>query len=337
MTPPTWIRRPVTITVWVIISLLCLLSSPLLLGLAALAGKLTRNPRPTIVMRLLVAYFARELATLAACGALWVLSGAGLLLRTRYFERLHWRLLGWFVHGLASLALSLLKIEVTSQSSPEARDAFRADAPFFIFSRHAGPGDTVLLIDELLSKHHRRPSVVFKETLALDPSIDLIAHRLPHAVLDIEDREECEERIAQVASGLSVRGALLLFPEGGNFTRERRTSALSRLRRKGRYRAATKADQMSHVLPPQPSGALAALRGNSEVDVIFAAHTGLGLAAYPRELWRELPIGKTLRTKTWLVPAAEIPREPEQQVNWLFAWWKRIDDWIESQGSEPAP
>lgn len=237
MTPPTWIRRPVTITVWVAVSLACLISAPLLLGLAALASKLMRRPQPKIMARLLLAYSARELTTLAACGALWVLSGAGFLTRTRYFELLHWRLLRWLAHGLASFALSLLEIEVSSVSPPEVARVFRADTPLLIFSRHAGPGDTVLLIDELLSRHNRRPSVVFKQALAFDPSIDLIAHRLPHAVLDTEDREQCEAQIEALAAGLSARGALLLFPEGGNFTEERRASALASLRRKGRCRA----------------------------------------------------------------------------------------------------
>lgn len=89
-----------------------------------------------------------------------------------------------------------------------ATEAPGAEKPLLIFSRHAGPGDTVLLIDQLLSRYARRPSVVFKETLALDPSIDLIAHRLPHAVLDTDNREECEARIEQTAGKLGAHGAL---------------------------------------------------------------------------------------------------------------------------------
>ena len=97
---------------------------------------------------------------------------------------------------------------------------------------------------------------------------------------------------------------------------------------------AARGERMSHVLPPRPSGALAALRGNRGADVIFASHTGLGLATYPRELWRDMPIGRTLHTRMWLVPAAERPTEADDQVAWLFEWWKRIDDWIEGHGSE---
>jgi 1-acyl-sn-glycerol-3-phosphate acyltransferase len=187
-----------------------------------------------------------------------------------------------------------------------------------------------------MSRYGRRPSVVFKEAVALDPSVDLLAHRLPHAMLDTSDREECETRIKQVTRELAPRGALLLFPEGGNFTPERRRSALARLRRKGQRRSARRAAEMPHVLPPRPTGSLAALQARNDADVVFAAHTGLGLAAYPRQWWRDMPIGRTLHTRMWLVPSDEIPSDPEEQVDWLYDWWKRIDDWIASQGTETA-
>src|SRR5450432_1636862 len=41
-------------------------------------------------------------------------------------------------------------------------------------------------------------------------------------------------------------------------------------------------------------------------DVIFAAHSGLGLAAFPREIWREAPLGKMFNSRMWLSSAAEV-------------------------------
>jgi 1-acyl-sn-glycerol-3-phosphate acyltransferase len=334
MMPPPWVRRPLTITVWLIVSASFAALSPLLLAVAAIASRLTRRPQPLILARLVVAYFLRELATLIACAALWLASGAGALIRTRPVQQLHWRLLRWFVHGIAAPARSLLDIDVSEEPSTEAIRALEADEPLLIFSRHAGPGDTIFLFDRLISRYDRRPSVVFKEALVLDPCIDLIAHRLPHAVLDTSDRDESEARIETVSAKLDRRGALLLFPEGGNFTRERRQAALRKLRRKGQSREADRVQRMSHVLPPQPSGVLAALRGNPNAPVIFAAHTGLGLAAYPRELWRDMPVGQTLYTRMWLVSRSDIPTDPDQQVTWLNDWWKRIDQWIEQHPVE---
>ncbi|MBV8431514.1 MAG: 1-acyl-sn-glycerol-3-phosphate acyltransferase [Solirubrobacterales bacterium] len=335
--PPAAIRRPLTITTWVVVSVLCLLLSPLLIAAAGLASAILRRPQPLMFARFAIAYFARELGGLVACGGLWLLSGFGARMQSRRSQRLHYRLLHWYVHGLAHRVLDLLDIDVEARVPDDVVQALGQDRPLVFLSRHAGPGDTLLLVDLLQSVYHRLPSVVFKNTLAIDPCVDLVGHRLPHAVLDTSDREQCEARIKQVTANLDPRGILVLFPEGGNFTPERRSRALRKLWRKGRRAQAEEAREMTHVMPPQPTGTLAALAANPDVDVIFGAHTGLGLAAFPRELWRRTPIGQTLTERMWLAPASERPRDPEEQIEWLYGWWRRIDDWIDAQGEEPPP
>jgi 1-acyl-sn-glycerol-3-phosphate acyltransferase len=332
--PPAAVRRPVTVTVWLVLSAACLVASPLLLGIGRLASALTGRPQPAIIARLLVTYFAHELGALVACGALWLAAGAGWRISGPRSQRLHWRLVRWFFGGLAASGRRILEIEVRPNPSPEAVRALESDQPLIVFSRHAGPGDTIFIVDELLSRFDRRPSVVFKESLALDPSVDLLGHRLPQAMLDTSDREECEARIGELTAQLGSRATLLLFPEGGNFTQERRRTALRRLWRKGQRRSAKRAERMTHVLPPRPGGALAALQAGGDTDVVFAAHTGLGLAAYPAQFWRDMPIGRTLHTRMWLVPAAEVPAGDEERVDWLYDWWKRIDEWIAAQPTD---
>jgi 1-acyl-sn-glycerol-3-phosphate acyltransferase len=332
--PPASLRRPVTVTLWLVVSAAGVLLSPLLLSLGLLASALTGRRQPLIVARMLLAYFAYDLAVLIACGGLWLAAGGGRRIRARRSQRHHWRLLRWYVRGLAAAGRAALEIDVAADPSPEAGRALGSERPLIVFSRHAGPGDTIFILDQLLSDFDRRPSVVFKESIMIDPCIDLLAHRLPQAMLDTSDREECEARIEQITARLAPRGVLLLFPEGGNFTVERRRSALRKLWRKGRRQSASRAEDMPHVLPPQPVGALAALRMRPDADVIFSAHTGLGLAAYPRELWREMPIGRTLHTRMWFVPRDRVPTESDDQVDWLYDWWKRIDEWIGEQ--QPA-
>jgi 1-acyl-sn-glycerol-3-phosphate acyltransferase len=329
--PPPALRRPLTITTWLIVSLVGLLASPLLLGLGALVSAALRRPQPLLLARMLVAYFARELGVLTACGALWVLSGCGVCMRRTWSQRLHHRLLCWFVHGLSAKATELLSITVEPDPSPAAEAALARDRPLLFFSRHAGPGDTLLLLDLLMTRYQRLPSVVFKEALAIDPSVDLIGHRLPHAVLDNSDRDECEKRIEEIARGLEPRGVLVLFPEGGNFTPERRRQAIRKLRRKGRRREASVGEQMNNVLPPYPGGTLAALRGNPDAEVIFSAHTGLGRAAFPREIWKHPPIGRAFETAMWLSSPQEIPTDEKARSKWLYEWWKRLDDWVGSR------
>jgi 1-acyl-sn-glycerol-3-phosphate acyltransferase len=332
--PPAAVRRPLTITTWLVMSSVCLVLSPLILAAGAIAAAVMRRPQPRLLAWLVIEYFARELLVLVACGGLWLASGCGWRIHGRRFQRAHYRLLRWFVNGLATRARELLDIHVDAQASPEAEASLRADRPLLFFSRHAGPGDTVFLTDVLMTRYERLPSVVFKDALTLDPCIDLLGHRLPHAVLDTSDPEECEERITAAAEKLGPRGMLLLFPEGGNFTPERRRQSIRKLWRKGMDEEASAGEQMSNVMPPHPSGALAALKGNPDADVIFSAHTGLGLAAFPRDLWREPPIGRTLKTHMWRAPAAERPADPDEQVEWLYGWWKRIDEWVGSEGEE---
>lgn len=329
--PPPPIRRPLTIGAWLVLAVPCLVLSPLLLALAWIATALSGRPQPLAFARLAVAYLGRAIVVLCACGLLWVLSGAGRLIDTPRFQRAHWRLVRWLAHGIARTTCKVLEIDEVPERSPDAERALGSDAPVLVFSRHAGPGDTFLIVDRLLSRFRRRTSVILKGTWVLEPSIDLLAHRLPQALLDTSDREQSARRIEQVAAEMGPRGALLLFPEGANFTPERRRSAISKLRRRGRRRAAARARQLSNVLPPRPTGALAAIRGNPHADVIFACHTGLGLAAYPGELWRDMPIGRTLRSHMWHVPSSEVPEDSDEQVAWLNGWWRRIDEWIEAQ------
>ena len=332
--PPAAIRRPVTITTWLVVSTVCLLLSPLILAAGGIAAAVLRRPQPRLLARLIVEYFARELLVLIACAGLWVGSGCGWRLRTPPFRGSHYGLLRWFVGGLAARVRRLLDIRVRTEPEPGAADSLRADRPVLVFSRHAGPADTVFVCDILMSHYARLPSVVFKDALTLDPVVDLLGHRLPHAVLDKSDADECEQRIRDAAAQLGPRGALLLFPEGGNFTPERRRRSIAKLWRKGMRDEARAGEQMSNVLPPHPAGALAALAGHPDCDVIFAAHTGLGLAAFPGQLWRDPPIGRTLTAHLWRVRPDERPTDPDAQVDWLYDWWKRIDEWVVSQGQE---
>ena len=63
-------------------------------------------------------------------------------------------------------------------------DPETVEHPLLVLSRHAGPGDSFLLVHELLSWAGRRPRVVLKDTLQWDPMIDVLLNRLPMTFLD---------------------------------------------------------------------------------------------------------------------------------------------------------
>jgi hypothetical protein len=63
----------------------------------------------------------------------------------------------------------------------------------------------------------------------------------------------------ELSAGLGPGDALLLFPEGRNFTAGRRTASIAASRLLGEHAAAEQAREMRHVLLPRTGGAAAAL------------------------------------------------------------------------------
>jgi 1-acyl-sn-glycerol-3-phosphate acyltransferase len=211
-----------------------------------------------------------------------------------------------------------------------ARQEPAGERPLIVLSRHAGPGDSLLLARYLLSECGRRPRIVMKATLQLDPGLDVLANRVPNAFMKRHSHRSQAGQIGRLARGLDPHGALLLFPEGGNWTPFRWHRAIERLRRHGHPDLARRAAGMAAVLPPHAHGALTAIAACPEADVIFVAHTGTERIIGVREVWRSLSSDISIRARWWRVPAGEVPSaaDYEAQVRWLYDWWERIDAWI---------
>ena len=279
-------------------------------------------------------YLALEVAGLAAAAALWVLSGFGRRLGTRAFRAAHYTVLRLVLDALMRMARRLFALRLVTDGdswSPLDDGVPGSTNAMVVLSRHAGPGDSFLLVHTLMDRDHlRRPRIVLKDLLQFDPMIDVYLNRLPNHFVSTDPAAGygSEKAIADLAHGLGEEDALLIFPEGANFTPQRRTRAIQRLRDRGLLSAMRRAEAMRHVLPPRPAGVAAALRGAPHADVVFVAHTGLEHLGTLRDLWRGLPMDKTLHLRWWFVPAAEVPRDETQLIDWLYHWWETVDDWI---------
>lgn len=206
--------------------------------------------------------------------------------------------------------------------------------PLLVFVRHAGPGDSFLLIHTLLAEARLYPHIVLKSLLRLDPWLDVLLSRLPHCFVPAAGSAGTAEGVATLAAGLRTGDALVLFPEGGNFTERRHRRAIAALRRHGKRRTAARAARMHHVLPPHTAGALAALNAAPTTDVVFVAHTGLDAIHSVRSGWSAIPLRDPVRAHWWRVPAAEIPPGDEARSEWLLTQWTKIDTWIGSRAEE---
>jgi 1-acyl-sn-glycerol-3-phosphate acyltransferase len=334
------LRHLLVAPAFLILVLAVVVVSPLILAVAAIVSLLVdRRWRPLRCAVFVLLYLVHDaLAVLAGFG-LWLrLAGTGRM-RGEAMQTRHYALLEWLLTRLSCGAARILVVTVEVQGS-EALTALSAlDRPLIVLSRHAGPGDSFLLVGVLLT-HGRRPRIVLRSALQLDPGIDLLGSRLPFCWVNKNSGGSAQacQRITSIAAEMDGRGALLLFPEGGNFTHARRRGSIRRLLRQGLRRRARQAADMQHLVAPRPGGALAALAGARDASVVFVAHSGL--AGMSAGLLHRIPTDRTLRVQMWLVPPAQIPAAEEARTEWLFQWWQRLDEWVEANadpgGSLPA-
>jgi 1-acyl-sn-glycerol-3-phosphate acyltransferase len=328
MLPPKWVRRILVAPLaWALfVALVAVLPVPMLVALvASLVGSGRR--RALRVLWMVEVYLALEVVALVVLFGLWIGSGFGWALRRPGFQRLHYVLTGRYLRILYRQARWSLRVNVAMAGVNP--DLVAPGHPELVFSRHAGPGDSFLLVHALVNWFDREPRIVLKDTLQWDPVIDVMLNRLPSHFITVGGHgTTTEAEIAVLATGLDENDALVLFPEGGNFTPARRVRAIERLRRLGLHAMADRAERMRHVLAPRPGGTLAALDAAPEARVIWVAHTGVDRLLTVADVWRELPLDTTITMRWWLVDAADVPEGRDERVEWLFEWWARIDEWI---------
>ena len=128
--------------------------------------------------------------------------------------------------------------------------------------RHAGPGDSFLLVHALVNWYAREPRIVLKDTLQWDPAIDVLLNRLPNRFIRPTRRQRAdvvERQIGELGRGLDDNDAFVIFPEGGNFTEHRRAARSSGCGARASSTRRSRPRRMRHVLAPKPGGVLAAL------------------------------------------------------------------------------
>ncbi len=143
---------------------------------AALSPLLPGHWRPLRLFWVLILYLVGESLLLVILFGLWLSSGFGWRVRTPYYQGIHYDLVQGVLWIFFREARRVLNLTIdTEGASP---DAFPGK-PLLVCCRHAGPGDSFTLIYALMHWYDREPRVVLKDTLAWDPAIDVILHRIP--------------------------------------------------------------------------------------------------------------------------------------------------------------
>lgn len=325
-----WLRRLVLPPAVLALTFILLTTVPVWLILAAcLSPVLPGRLRALRLLWLLTVHLVLESLMLVEMFGLWIASGFGWAIRRPFFERVHYDIVGTYLRVMFGEAQRVLKLSIDVRGP--APDAFPGE-PLLVCCRHAGPGDSLILMHALTNWYLREPRVVLKDTMAWDPVVGTILGRLPSSFISPNpgDRgDSVEAEIAKLATDLDENDGFVIFPEGGNFTPKRRMRAIESLRKRGHDRMADRAEGLRHVLAPKPGGVLAAMRSAPDADILMVAHTGLDHMLTVADVWRELPMDKTIIMQWWRVPREEIPSGRDAAIDWLFGWWELIDDWID--------
>ncbi|MFF4992313.1 1-acyl-sn-glycerol-3-phosphate acyltransferase [Streptosporangium saharense] len=340
MLPPRIIRRLVLAPLVIALTVAAVLTLPVWLIVVTAASLRLPPPqrRGTRLVWFAVSWLTLESMALIACLWLWIIDLGGRLSHDEREER-HYALVKWLLSNVYGAAVRIfgLSVEIDEPRATSEELSRRLTRPVIVLSRHAGPGDSVLLVHHLLTRYGRRPRIVMKAALQLDPSLDVMVNRLPNAFVppDAETGGVITE-IRRLASDMDPDDALVIFPEGGNFTPKRRRRAILRLEDRGLREEAARARRLEHLLPPRPNGALAAIEACPTADVVFVAHTGLDDLVTIGDIWHRLPVRAEIRAGWWRVRAEDVPEGREERITWLFDQWDRIDTWITEHRSAPV-
>src|SRR5262249_51422525 len=221
-----------------------------------------------------------------------VVRGLGGGIHPEPFQSRHYAIMRWFLDVIYHTATGTfgLRVEVDEPELTAGEQAARLARPVIVLSRHAGPGDSLLLVHQLLSVYGRRPRVVMKATMQLDPTLDVVGNRLPNVFVRRSRAGEriFSEQIERLAGGLDKLGALGIFPGGGTGPPGRWRRGIRGLEERGHADLAARARDMPNLLPPRAGGALAAIAACPDADVIFVAHAGLDRIVSVGDVWRNL-------------------------------------------------
>jgi 1-acyl-sn-glycerol-3-phosphate acyltransferase len=333
--PPRPVRR-LLLPVDAVVLLVLAIASALVSVFGLLAAPLTSRRRALRLAAFALAYCTMELAVMTASGVLW-LRRAGLR-PFRPQSQDEWiaanqSLLIWALELVLGAARRCFGFQVVVVDPSDPTTLNKTD-PVLVLARHGGPGDSFALVHLLLTRYRRRVRIVLKDILQLDPTLDLLLNRLGCCFLPAPsgDVTDVTASLGALACDLGAGDALLLFPEGGNWTPDRRRRAIRRLRRDHRTEAARAAALMTNVLPPRPGGVLACLAAHPGLDVVMVAHAGLDRVVRVGQAWNQLPLRTPMTVRAWR--AAEVPEGEDQQLAWLTLEWAVVDEWVDACRAE---
>ena len=309
---------PTVISLFLVVTFL----APVILGFTVIAD-LLRPRHDWTLTRLAVfgwVFLASETIALIGLGAVWLAGG-------RRTVELTWALQRWWSSTLFKTLRSVFRVRFVVEGDDQV-----APGPVIVMMRHVSIVDNLLPAGLVSLPHRIRLRYVLKKELLWDPVLDIGGQRLPNVFVRREGDSATEiARIRRLATGLTEREGVLIYPEGTRFTAKKRNQVIRRLERTDPA-LADRARHLRRLLPPRPGGPMSLL--DSGADVVVCAHQGLEGLARVSDVLRAGLVGRTVHVSFHRIAAHQIPSDRSERVAWLFDQWQQADDWIDTVRAE---
>ncbi len=267
-----------------------------------------------------------EMRALVGLLAIWISTGGplgrGSLRRRRllYALRVHWA--RSHLGGIKVLFGLGFEVEGLERAGP---------GPVVIMMRHASIIDN-LLPDALVGREHGLGlRFVIKRELEAIPTIDIGGRWVPTFYVRRASADSAGEvgMLRGLLDGIGIGEGVLIYPEGTRFE-PRKLARAKQVIAERQPGVAPLANRLENLLPPRLGGPLALLdeAAGSETAIVFCAHVGFDGFQYISDIWAGGLVGSTIRVRFWRYPNSEIPAGEAARIEWLYARWLELDDWV---------
>jgi 1-acyl-sn-glycerol-3-phosphate acyltransferase len=177
-----------------------------------------------------------------------------------------------------------------------------------------------------------RLRTVLKRELLWDPCLDIVGQRIPNAFVGRDGKDSAGEiaKVEGLARSLGDGDGVLIYPEGTRFSPQKLQSVRAKLEAahdagRGDVRVRDLARTLTHVLPPQLGGVMAALAAATTADVVICTHVGFDGIRTFSDLVRGTLVRRHVRVHFRRLPRSVIPVDADARVAWLLGEWREVD------------
>ena len=78
---------------------------------------------------------------------------------------------------------------------------------------------------------------------------------------------------------------------------------------------------------------LAAMEAAMTAHVLFVAHVGLDDLLSLSDIWRNVPLNRTVQATYWYARREPGQTSRAEMVDWLYDQWEQVDEWIEQESA----